>query len=181
MQILMDAVWRAGWSTGPHGPWMSHFPGLMHALLAVMTAGAVIGDLLFFAVAFLFVLLAAWYIPLIFFLISLQGVLRNIAPKNRTLSPGLVWLDLIPVFNLAWNFVLVIQVSQALKREAEERGLKDVGDCGYGLGLAMSILWIFVFIPFLGGLTWVAALVLWILYWVKVVEIKDRLARLQTA
>lgn len=181
MQILMDAVWRAGWSTGPHGPWMSHFPGLMHALLAGMTAGAVIGNLLFFALAFLFFLTAAWYVPLIFFLVSLQGVLRSVAPKNRTLAPGLVWLDLIPFFNLAWNFVIVLQVSQSLKREAEERGLQDCGDCGYALGLAMSILWICGIVPFFFGLAWVAALVLWILYWVKVVEIKDRLLRLPAA
>jgi hypothetical protein len=161
-----------------HGHWMAVFPGVMHSLLAGVTAGAVVGDLMVLAIAFLFALVAVWFVPLVFFLISMQGALRAVSPKNRGLSPGLVWLDLIPFFNLAWNFVVVIQVSQALKRELEERGIKDCGDCGYAIGLAMSILWICAIVPLLGGLMWVAAVVLWILYWVKVVELKDRLIRL---
>ena len=44
---------------------------------------------------------------LIFFLIAQQNTLKSIKPHNRKMQPGEVWLQLIPVFNLIWQFIVV--------------------------------------------------------------------------
>ena len=50
------------------------------------------------------------------YLLTLGQALAAVPPKRRTLTPGLVWLNLIPVFNLLWLFVTVVAVSRTLKR-----------------------------------------------------------------
>jgi hypothetical protein len=49
-------------------------------------------------------LAAAFCLPMIFYLRTLGQVLRAVAARNRTMAPGLVWLNLIPVFSLGWHF-----------------------------------------------------------------------------
>ena len=39
-------------------------------------------------------------IPAILFLVAQHGTLKAISPANREMSPGEVWFQLIPVFNL---------------------------------------------------------------------------------
>ena len=142
-----------------------------------MMAGAMVGALFTYAMLTIFSL---WLIPTIFYLISMQGALQSVSPKNRMLTPGLVWLNLIPLFGLIWNFFIVTHVSGSLKREFTERGIQDVGDCGQGIGIAMSILAVLILVPVLGWwLASIATLVLWIIYWVKIVELKNRLLAAQ--
>ncbi len=149
-------------------------PALMHGL-AAGTAVGVAGFVLFFVLAFMLLFFAIWLIPLIFYLVTMQNALQAVAPERRSLTPGLVWLNLIPLFNLVWNFFIVTHVSHSLRREFAARGITHVGDCGYGLGIAMSVLVICTVIPFLGPLSWIASIVLWILYWVKVADLKNQL------
>ena len=56
-------------------------------------------------------------IPLIFFLVTQQNTLEAIQPENRTISPGEVWLQLIPLFNFVWCFIVVNRVSESINRE----------------------------------------------------------------
>jgi len=141
---------------------------MTHDLFLGMAAGVV-----FFYLLILF--LGIWLIPAIFYLISMQGALEAVSPKNRSLTPGLVWLYLIPLFNLIWQFFIVVNVSASLKREYTERQAQNVGDCGYGLGIAMCIVSVCAIIPILWFFMWVAALILWIIYWAKIVELKNGL------
>lgn len=84
------------------------------------------------------------------------------------------------MFGLIWNFFIVTHVSGSLKREFTERGIQDVGDCGQGIGIAMSILAVLILVPVLGWwLASIATLVLWVIYWVKIVELKNRLLAVQ--
>lgn len=158
---------------GPHG-----MHALAHGLLAGLAAGTALGSMgyiLFFALGMMLLFAALWLIPLIFFLVTMQNALQAVAPERRSLTPGLVWLDLIPVFNLVWNFFIVTHVSHSLRREFAARGVTHVGDCGYGLGIAMSVLVVCTVIPVLGWASWIASVVLWILYWVKVADLKNQL------
>jgi len=151
---------------------------MMHGLFAGMLAGTalgVAGYIFFFVLAGILLFAAIWLIPLIFYLITMQNALQTVAPDRRSLTPGLVWLNLIPIFNLVWNFFIVSHVSHSLRREFASRGVTNVGDCGYGLGIAMSVLVICTVIPFLGWISWIAAVVFWILYWVKVADLKNQL------
>jgi len=133
-------------------------------------------------IAFFYLLilsLSVWLIPAIFYLISVQAALKAVSPKNRSLDPALVWLYLIPVFNLVWQFFIVVNVSGSLKREYAQRQAQAVGDCGYGLGIAMCIVSLCAIIPIFWFFMWLVALVLWVIYWVKIVELKNGLQTAQ--
>src|SRR4051794_22463504 len=54
-------------------------------------------------------------------LLTLQWTLQRCRVANRTLSPGLVWLNLIPVLGVAWTFHTVACVSSSLRREYHSR------------------------------------------------------------
>ena len=56
-------------------------------------------------------------VPMIFFCLTEQNLLKNIQVKNRALSPGAVWLQLIPVFGLFWQFIVVRRLTQSIQQE----------------------------------------------------------------
>jgi len=61
-------------------------------------------------------------IAVILYLASLYKTFAACAPANRSLAPGLVWLNLIPLFSTIWIFVTVVSVASSLRREHAERG-----------------------------------------------------------
>ncbi len=99
-----------------------------------------------------------------------------ISPRHRRMEPGMTWLLLIPLFQLVWNFFVFLRLSDSLCDAFGERGESgSVGDCGRTLGLWYSICVACSWIPCVGTLTALAALVLLILYLVKVWDLKSRL------
>lgn len=125
----------------------------------------------------LLVLFAISIIPLVFYLLTLQRALEKCAPHNRSMSPGLVWLQLIPFFNIIWQFFVVSAVSGSLSKEYAARRLPAEGDFGRSIGIAMAILWVCWLIPYVSGFAFIAWLVLWIVYWVKIAGLSGRLDR----
>jgi len=115
-------------------------------------------------------------IPEIFFILTVQKALRRCAPENQVMSPGAAWLMIVPVFNLVWSFVLVTQVAASLEREFKRRNIPVEPAPGKSIGLAWCILLLCAFIPLLGIPCGVAALVCWILYWVKIAGFSATLA-----
>lgn len=115
-------------------------------------------------------------LPKIFFLITLQTTFQQVKPENRKMEPALVWLDLIPVFNLIWNFFIVSYLADSLKTEFAQRNI-NAGEerPGNGIGMTWCILNCCGIIPFLGFLTVIAGFVCWIIYWVKVADFKSKL------
>jgi hypothetical protein len=116
-----------------------------------------------------------WLVVLILYLITLFNVLNAVSPANRKLEPGLVFLLLIPLFNLVWNFIVVIKLRDSLQAEYAARDLQGDG-FAYGVGLAMCILTLCGIIPILGALAAIAAFVCWIIYWVKMAGYRKTLA-----
>ena len=120
--------------------------------------------------------LAAWFaVGLIvgfFFLLNLRDLLSRVSPHNRMMQPDQVWLNLIPLFNLVWIFITIIRVRDSVRYEFQSRSWAPNGDFGYGVGLAAAILSILSWGPL--GL---AALVCWIIYWVRISELKNQLAQ----
>lgn len=129
------------------------------------------GSMLAVSLAFV----AVGLVVAILFLLSLQKCLNRVAPANRTMSPGLVWLNLVPLLNLGWVFYTVIQVAASVVKEGQARNL-DVADGGKTLGLTYGILMLCSFIPLLGILCGLGSLVCWIMYWVKIAGISTKLA-----
>jgi hypothetical protein len=103
------------------------------------------------------------FVPAIFFLISLQRALERCAPESRAMSPGAVWLSLIPLFNFVWQFVVVINVAESLRNEFVRRNMPmPEAAPGKMVGLAMCIFTIASLVPPIGVVTSVAGVVCWV-------------------
>jgi len=126
----------------------------------------------------------------IFFLIEQQNILKAIQPENRLMRPGEVWLQLIPLFGLVWQFIVVIRISESIQREFASWqndniiGLPDAQVAHvlntrptYDIGLAVCILNCCWWIPILGNLAAIAGVICWIIYWTKLVEYRKKIQR----
>jgi hypothetical protein len=85
------------------------------------------------------------------------------------MPPGRVWLLLIPIFNLVWHFVVVLNLARSLGSELRSRNVPNADpEPAKALGLAMCILFVGSAIPKVGTVLWFAGLICWIVYWVKI-------------
>lgn len=118
-----------------------------------------------------FLFLPLLLVPAIFYLLTLQKALSRCAATARTMEPGMVWLLLIPLFNLVWQFFVVFSIAKSLANEFARRGMAVSEQTpAQPIGLAMCICACVSIIPLLGMIAAVTSLVLWIMYWVKVAE-----------
>jgi hypothetical protein len=126
--------------------------------------------------------LCIFLIPGILYIVSLQKVLSKCAPQSRTMQPGMVWLLLIPLFNLIWHFLVVIGIANSLAKEFARRGMQTPEALpGQSIGMAMCICAACGIIPILGILASLASLILWIVYWVKIADYSGVLDAMATA
>ena len=147
-----------------------------------------------FAATALFSVLAGLVIQ-VFYLLTLQKALNRCSPQNRTMTPGLVWLQIIPFFSYVWMFFNVLAIGRSLENEFRSRGTVRHRP-GLALGLTTAIVcssgevfliasnwrfvpWIGYFarnqitlgirpLYYFGVLLLLAYLVMAIVYWVKV-------------
>jgi hypothetical protein len=111
-----------------------------------------------FAVGVL-VIFAVFLIPAIFYCLTLQKALNRCSPESRAMQPGMVWLLFVPLFNLVWQFFVVINVAKSLGAEFQKRGMAEEPEPGKTLGLAMCILGCCGIIPVIGVIISIGALV----------------------
>ncbi len=127
------------------------------------------------------VLLTFSFIPMIFYLLTLQNTLSAISQENRRMQPGQVWLTLIPVFGIIWQFIIVNSIADSLKAEFSKRNiLNNEIRPGISIGLTYCILNCCGIIPFLGILTGLAGFICWIIYWSKINGFKAKLQQTMT-
>ena len=62
-------------------------------------------------------LFLAFLIPAIFFLLTEHLTLKRIRPENRKMSPGLIWLQLIPLLGQIWQFYVVVKIAGSINKE----------------------------------------------------------------
>jgi hypothetical protein len=86
-------------------------------------------------VAIVFVVFLFIYI---LFLLNLHRTLAAVRERNRELSPGLVWLTLIPLFNIVWILIMVPKISNSIRNEFEARGWRTEGE---GFARTTGMLW----------------------------------------
>jgi hypothetical protein len=123
------------------------------------------------------VLIAIGLAVTIFFLLTLSKTLGRCRPTNRTMEPGMVWLNLVPCLSIAWQFVTVIRVAESLDNEFYDRGIGRRGDdYGKGLGITACVLNLLGVIPYLGLLFSLGGLVCGIIYWVKIAGYNTQMA-----
>jgi hypothetical protein len=97
------------------------------------------------AVTFAFIMLGALCVGLtiglaiaVCYFLTLQRALARCAPRNRSMEPAMVWLNLVPLFNIYWGFHTAIHLGDSLKREFQDRDLDDGGDYGKSVGIWYS-------------------------------------------
>ena len=101
-------------------------------------------------IAFFFIIFAILILPTVFFLLTQQRALSKCSPANRTMTPGLVWLQIIPFFGFIWQFFVVLAVANSLENEFAARRIPEERKPGQSIGLAMCITRVCTVIPFLG-------------------------------
>ncbi len=111
----------------------------------------------------------------IFICYLLQTCYNRVPEDFRQLSPGLVWLLLIPIFGLVWNFFVFLKLANSYKAYFTSVAKPHMGDCGRALGLAYCICACLSIIPLLGYLTGIAALILLIILMVKMVGLRNQI------
>jgi hypothetical protein len=126
----------------------------------LIAAGGILGIL--FGVFFVTLL------PTIFYLFTLHRALNKCSVESRTMTPGLVWLQLIPVFDLFWQFYVVVQVGKTLGNEFRKRGIPAEQNPGQSIGLAMCIFELCGAVPVVGIPAAIVGFILWIFYWIKI-------------
>jgi len=107
------------------------------------------------------------FVPTIFYLLTLQKALNRCSPESRAMNSGMVWLMLIPLFNIVWHFIIVLNMAKSLDAEFRKRGMPEEPNPGQTLGLVMCVTLL------LCGLI---GLVCWIIYWVKIADYSRKLA-----
>ena len=76
----------------------------------------------------------------IMFLLNLSKTLALCRPRNRTMEPGMVWLNLVPFLNIVWIFITVIRISESLTKEYRSRGLhSDDPDFAKTMGILYGV------------------------------------------
>jgi hypothetical protein len=126
-------------------------------------------------ITLLLVIIGIFLIPVILYLLTLQKAIERCSVESRTISPASVWLVLIPLFNIVWQFIMVIRISETLNNEFTKRNIPEDPQPGKTIGLAYCILGLCGFIPIIGIFTSIAALVCWIVYWVKIAGYSNKL------
>jgi hypothetical protein len=122
----------------------------------------------------------------ILFLLTQYNTLKAIQPQNRTIAPGQVWLQLIPLFNLVWQFIVVHRISESIDRERSSNNFSfeeshpiqwhpQGNRPTYQIGMAMCILNVLGWAPLLGTLARIAGLICWIVYWVQLSNNKNQI------
>jgi Domain of unknown function (DUF4328) len=94
--------------------------------------------------------------------------------EHRRTESWQAFLLLIPLFNLVWNFILLARVSGGMQSYFQSKNDASVGDCGATIGLWYSICCIAVWVPIVVCVAGPAALVLLVLYLVKISGLRTR-------
>jgi hypothetical protein len=124
------------------------------------------------------IFIIAFLLPLALSIVAIVLVyadFQRIPPGFRKLDPGLVWLLLIPCFNVVWNFFVIPSLANSFKAYFDSIGDSSVGDCGRDLGYGYAACCAASVVPFVGCLTGPASLVLLILFLVKANDLKNRI------
>jgi len=85
------------------------------------------------------IVLAIMLVPFIFYLLTLQKALNRCSPECRAMNPGMVWLMFVPLFNIVWQFFIVLNIAKSLAAEFQKRGIAEDPNPGQTLGMVMCV------------------------------------------
>src|SRR5271157_1358562 len=121
--------------------------------------------------------------PAIFFLLTLRKTLARCSEQSHPPSPGSVWLMLIPLVNVVYQFILVGHIAKSLGNEFTRRGIAEPNLRQVkSVGMLVCVLDILAQFPFgqiatgLQILIAITALICWIIYWVGIARFSRMIA-----
>jgi hypothetical protein len=114
-------------------------------------------------------------VPAILFLLSMKKALDRCSFESRTMSPNSVWLMLIPLFNIVFQFIMVSRVASSLDNEFRLRGISAEPNPGKSVGITYCILGLLGFIPIIGIFASLVGLVCFLVYWAKIAGFSSKL------
>jgi hypothetical protein len=76
----------------------------------------------------------------IWWYITAYKALSAVSPRNRDMEPAMIFLRLIPCFGSIWYFFIVIRIASSLKKEFDDRGLREDSDFGQIIGILMPLI-----------------------------------------
>ncbi len=145
------------------------------------------------------IILLAFLIPAIFFLLTQQKTLQAVDIYNRSMGPGRVWLQLIPFFGLLWQFLVVIRIAESIGKEMTAwnndsiLGFSDAADvenAGKKPTLFIGITYCLLIVigysgsifykgpkAYIFGLVTIAGMICWAIYWVQLIVHTRKLRR----
>ena len=100
---------------------------------------------------------------------------QRIPERHRQMGPWQVWLTLIPLFGIVWIFFVFPKLGKSYQSYFAEQGRTDVGDCGEKVGLWYAICVALSCIPCVNYIAGPAALILLIIFLVKVLTLKGQI------
>jgi hypothetical protein len=105
----------------------------------------------------------------------LYSCFERIPPQHRQMESWQAFLLLIPCFQIVWNFFVLPKLARSYQSYFAEQGRTDVGDCGEQIGLWFAICCVAGYVPMVQYIAGPAALVLGIIYLVKVLTLKGQI------
>ena len=125
-------------------------------------------------------IISVFAIPYIFFILTLRKAVLRCEVESREISPGSIWLLLLPLFNLIWQFYVVTKLSMTLGKELNRKGIESPANPAQSIGIAMCIFQVLTLIPIVGAISGIVGFVLWIVYWVKIANFSSQLVVIKT-
>ena len=145
-----------------------------------MLKNAIISNLFNLAITeylILFSLFAIIFIPLILCLATIKNILLKVSNQNRNIQPNSVWLVLIPIFGLVWQFKIVNNVSESLNKEFSKREIIiNEKKPGYEIGIYYCIMTCCIFIPTIGRYAFWLSIILLLVFWRKMSRFNNMLS-----
>ena len=108
---------------------------------------------------------------LIFICVKLMQAMQVIPPEHQKIPPGLVWLIIIPCIGVFANFFVFTQIPKSYESYFASRGLPYDQNL-FTFGLVYSCLGLVTLIPYIGSCFGIVALVMLVLFLVKLSELK---------
>ena len=133
-------------------------------------------------------------------LVTQDKTLRLIQSANRLMSPGMVWLQVIPLFGLVWQFVVVRNTSISISKEmasAKDDSILGISSEAldqlnqrptFAIGMAYCTLFtIGVVLSFfksevptlrtIAPLFTLSGMICWVIYWINLFRYTNKLRR----
>ena len=114
-------------------------------------AGAIMGGVFAFIIVFALICFAIG----ILLLWLIYSAAKAASPQHQTMEPAMVWLLLIPFWNVYWHFKALPAVARSLSATLRDKGIDQQGKDASGLLAGKIFASIIVFMSIIEVISWI--------------------------